>query len=274
MWQAIYTLFAVLVLILAGLHLLFLARFTKLSAALETSILNTPAPVTVMEGIPEIVYAFALRAGVSPDKLARSVSLEQSAEIKLSRGSAWQPIAANQSISTMQAGFVWEARQTIGPITKFRVIDAYVDGVGRLQANLLGSIPVANAVGGELNRGELMRYLAELPWAPDALLGNTALRWKIIDTGEVEVSILHEDGPVSVRLIFNNAGDIVEMRAKDRPAREADNTLVMRDWRGFFSDYGMIGGRRIPLRGEVGYLYDGEYDAYWRGRITKYKTNQ
>ncbi|MCF6314910.1 MAG: hypothetical protein L3J30_01180 [Marinosulfonomonas sp.] len=271
MWQAIYIGLAALALALAGLHLTFLAWFWQLTASLESSVQNAPAPKAMAGEIPNIVRAFALRAGVNPDKMARSISLEQSAELKMDRDGAWQPLDARQSISIAQAGFVWEARQTFGPITRIRIIDAYTGGIGQLQARLLGSIPVANSVGEELNRSELMRYLAELAWAPDALLGNPSLRWKMIKTGVVEVSIAHADGPVSVRLIFDDAGDIVEMQAKDRPVREADGALVWRDWRGYFSDYGQMGGRRIPRKGEVGYLYDdGTYDAYWRGRITEY----
>lgn len=270
MWQAIYIGLAVLVLALAGLHLLSSTRFRQLTASLESAVQNAPAPKAVIREIPDIVRAFALRAGVNPDKMARSISLEQSAEIKMSRDGAWQPLEARQSISIAQAGFVWEARQSLGPITKIRIIDAYTGGVGQLQARLMGSIPVANSVGEELNRSELMRYLAELPWAPDALLGNPSLRWKLIEAGVVEVGILHADGPVLVRLIFDDTGDIVEMQAKERAVREADGALVLRDWRGYFSDYGQMGGRRIPRKGEVGYLYDGTYDPYWRGRITEY----
>jgi len=48
----------------------------------------------------------------------------------------------------------------------------------------LGVIPVARAErSSALMRGELMRYLAELAWAPDAFLFNTTLfnttlRWR------------------------------------------------------------------------------------------------
>ena len=51
----------------------------------------------------------------------------------------------------------------------------------------------------------------------------------------------------------------------------ADGTPARLVWRGWFKDYADIGGRRIPLQGEVGYDYPEGYESYWRGRITGYE---
>ena len=111
--------------------------------------------------------------------------------------------------------------------------------------------------------GEAMRYLAELPWVPDAILENGALIWNQIEAQRVRVSL----GEVAVEFRFDGAGDIVEMTAKDRPVRDPDGESRLRDWRGRFSEYRWIGGRRIPARGEVGYDYPDGYEPYWRGEI-------
>jgi hypothetical protein len=43
---------------------------------------------------------------------------------------------------------------------------------------------------------------------------------------------------------------------------------VTRPWAGRFSDYAVVGGIRIPTRGEVRWeLPDGPF-TYWRGTIT------
>ena len=55
--------------------------------------------------------------------------------------------------------------------------DALRDREARFDVLALGVIPIARAEhSSALMRGELMRYLAELAWAPDAILVNTALR--------------------------------------------------------------------------------------------------
>jgi hypothetical protein len=66
------------------------------------------------------------------------------------------------------------------------ILDCYVDGEGLLEARLYGSLPLTRAAGPETSRGELMRYLAELIWAPHAKRHNPALSWREIDATAVE----------------------------------------------------------------------------------------
>jgi hypothetical protein len=60
-----------------------------------------------------------------------------------------------------------------------RVHDAYVAGEGRLHATLLALITLADLRGTrEMAEGELMRFLAEAPWYPTALLPSQGVRWE------------------------------------------------------------------------------------------------
>lgn len=93
------------------------------------------------------------------------------------------------------------------------ILDCYVDGEGLLEARLCGSLPLTRAAGPETSRGELMRYLAELIWAPHAMRHNPALSWREIDATAVEVSASSAGGPARVRLIFEN-GDIARIEAE------------------------------------------------------------
>jgi hypothetical protein len=202
--------------------------------------------------------------------VAGLVRLEQAAEMEMNPGAGWQGLSARQAIATARTGFVWDAVQRRGPITIFRVIDAHVDGRGILKARLFGSVPVADGSGADFDRGEAMRYLAELPWAPDAILLNREIAWRVLDTGEIEARLAMAPRDAVVRFALDAAGDIAEMNADDRPATGSEGGITLRAWRGQFTDYGMIGGRRIPLRGEVGYFINGRYAPYWRGGITRY----
>ena len=182
----------------------------------------------------------------------------------------WQPLNCEQVISVKTPGFVWYADQPRGAMSIVRVIDAFVEGSGFLQARLFGSIPVARFSGPEADRSELMRYLAELAWAPDAALYNTAIRWRALDDDVVELEADSNGGVARVRLYVNDLGDIVEMRADERGSTE-NGVVVPRPWRGVFSEHREMGGRRIPTAAEVGYVYDDGYKPYWRGRIIEYR---
>jgi len=152
-----------------------------------------------------------------------------------------------------------------------RVVDSYVDGAGRLEARALGALRIGGKSGDAAALGEAQRYLAELPWSPDAILTNRAIAWAETADG-VTARLDTAGGSAEVAFTFDTAGDIVTMRADGRPAKLADGTPALLAWRGGFRDYAEIGGRRIPLQGEVGYAYPGTgYESYFRGRVTSFE---
>ncbi|KPP86710.1 MAG: hypothetical protein HLUCCO07_14360 [Rhodobacteraceae bacterium HLUCCO07] len=254
--------------VLGGLQMWAAWRFRKQAAALAGQVMAGPAPDGMRDDLPDAVAALGLRGTGGQEPAARAVRLTQEAEMALAPGKGWQLIAARQVIGVAAPGFVWEAWQARGPFVTLRVIDSYVEGRGLLAARLLGSVPVARAEGGEMDRGEAMRYLAELPWAPDAVLANRAVQWRVLEDGRIEAWLAMTPRDAVVCFTLDAGGDIVEMNARDRPATGPDGRSVLRDWHGRFHDYDMIGGRRVPLRAEVGYVGDEGFAPYWRGRIT------
>ena len=84
----------------------------------------------------------------------------------------WRPFIAEQVISVHEPGFVWLARMQAAPLLYAHILDCYVGGEGLLEVRLFGSLRLARAAGPQASRGELMRYLAELAWAPHAMLHN------------------------------------------------------------------------------------------------------
>ncbi|WP_306006069.1 DUF6544 family protein [Aquicoccus porphyridii] len=258
---------------LGALHLWAARRFRREAAALVGRVVAGPAPDGIRDDLPQAVAALGLRGTGGNPPLAPALHLTQAAEMTLAPGKGWQPITARQVIGVATPGFVWEAWQMRGPLVSLRVIDSYVEGHGLLAARLMGSVPVARVQGGEMDRGEAMRYLAELPWAPDAILANRAVLWRVLEDGRIEARLAMTPRDAVVCFTLDADGDIVEMNARDRPATGQDGHSTLRDWRGRFHDYGMIGGRRVPLRGEVGYVEGEGFAPYWRGRITGLATD-
>ncbi len=246
------------------------ARFNSVLRGLMSRLASADAPVDVSAALPAPVREFALRGDAAPGDLARRVVFTQLAEVELQRGKRWELLSAEQTVAAGAPGFVWCATQHWGPVPKFRVIDAFTRGAGLLKVALFGLVPVVRAQGPEIDRSEAMRYLAELPWAPDAILGNPALRWRMLGDW-AEVAMGPEDAPIAVRFRFDAQGDIVEMMAEGRPARDPAGNLTRLDWQAFFRDYRMIGPRRIPAEGEVGYVEGGAFKSYFQARILTYE---
>ncbi len=244
-------------------------RFVAEVARQEGVLLDGPVPEARAPGdLPAPVRQFAERGLAGDGSLARAVRITQEAELK--RGDGWQSSRAGQHIAVTEPGFVWLAEAPGWPVPAARVVDRFVRGEGLLEVRLLGSIPVARFEGPDADVGEAMRYLAELPWVPDAILANRAISWSEVDAQTVEAAMMVAARRVAVRFVFDEAGDVVEMNATGRPDVAGGET-ILRDWRGIFTDYGQIGGRRIPHRGEVGYVDGGTYAPYFRGRVTSYE---
>jgi hypothetical protein len=137
----------------------------------------------------------------------------------------------------------------------------------------LGFIPIARTPHTiALMRGELMRYLAELAWAPDALLDNRSLRWRENGPDGLTVGAGTGESAVEIALSLDSDGRIATAFAPDRP-RWAIDPILLTPWRGRFWDYRLHGGRWIPFAGEVAWEIDGCANVYWQGRLESWMTN-
>lgn len=243
----------------------FRGRSTELVARLQAA----PQMRKVL-GLPQPVQDFAIRAGAGKTAKLRIATLTQTGELRTVRGGAFGPVGAWQAIALGAPGFVWLARQDWGPFPRLRILDAYVGREGRLEARIMGSVPVARASGPSLSLGEAHRYLAELPFVPDAILGNPEIEWRLTARNIAEARLATPAGAARVSFRFDPAGDIVEIEAKGRPAIDAAGNEARLDWRGYFREYRQIGPRRIPSAAEVGYVYAEGYEAYFRCTVTDY----
>ena len=191
----------------------------------------------------------------------------QTGEMWLKPGGRALPFTAVEDFSVAEVAFSWRARFRFLPLVSLDVVDRYAAGRGRVEARLLGLLPVMRQSGQAASVGEAMRYLAELPWVPHAMLANRQLEWRELDTRSLEVATSAGTAKVSVDLRFDAAGDIVRASSQARPRPEG-KTTVPRPWGGAFSDYEVVGGVRIPTRAEVYWrLREGPF-TYWRGTIT------
>ncbi len=251
----------------ATVHVAAAASFRRRTQALVGRLGHTVARDGEDAPMPALVRRFAKRAGPEPGTHPL-VRLCQCAEMRAGPDDAWRKVMAEQTISVHEPGFVWAANMKLAPLLRVRILDAYVNGQGFLEARLFGSVRLARAAGPQLNKSELMRYLAELAWAPQAILSNPHLRWREIDAGTVEVSADSDGGPARVRLGFRD-GDITRIEADDRP-RMIGRRTVSTPWLGRFFDYRELGGWRIPTRAEVSWIAEGRAFPVWRGAITRY----
>ncbi len=96
-----------------------------------------------------------------------------------------------------------------------------------------------------------------------------ALKWREIDPKTIAVSADSGQGVASVRLQFDDNGDICSMEA-DARGRAVGKEIVPTPWRGEFSDYKRFDRYRIPSRRKVSWMLDEGLFTYWEGEIVDY----
>ena len=217
--------------------------------------------------LPGPVLDLAKRLGVETETSAHRVTLTQAGDMRLDKRTRRSRFHARQTIEVGGTGFEWRA--AFGPFGAISVTDAYCEGEGSLDVRLFGRVRLARMSGPAFAKGEIMRYLAEIAWAPDAILLNHSLVWSVIDSRTLKVAAGSGAGYGSVWIDLDHDGRIGGIFAPDRPF--VDGKIVEeRPWSGQFTDYRRHAGRWLPFSAEVGWCVDGWLENYWRGTLTSW----
>lgn len=179
----------------------------------------------------------------------------------------WSPFTAEQRVFTRRPGFLWDARVRMMKVLRAHVHDAYVKGDGLLHGSLFGLFTVAEQSGEAADRGELLRYLAEAPWYPTALLPSQGVEWKAVDARSAEATLRDGETRVSLLFRFDEEHLIESVRAEAR-GRAVGEEIVPTPWEGHWSGYRERNGMQIPTEGEVAWMLPDGAKSYWKGRIT------
>jgi hypothetical protein len=179
----------------------------------------------------------------------------------------WLDFTAREIISVSAMNYQWDARVSIAPLLHIRVLDSYQSGHACGRVRLLSVITLTEDSGGaELELGSLLRFIAESPWYPTALLPSASLEWRRIDDSRALAVVASRGLRAELEFRFNAAGDIQGVYARSRP-RRVERKYEMTPWEGHFSDYSEHDGLRIPFSGEVGWYINGSWRCVWRGHI-------
>ncbi len=220
-------------------------------------------------GLPAPVQRYFRAALTEGQPMVTDVTVAHTGTFNMDTASAqWKPFSSTQRVITQRPGFDWEARVVMLPGLSARVHDAYIGGEGILHASMFGLVSVADLRGTpDAAHGELLRWFAEAAWYPTALLPSQGVRWAAVDDRSATATM--QDGDTSVTLLFrfNAEGLIDSARAEARGAL-IDGVSVPTPWQCSFSSYALRDGMRVPIAGEVAWLFPAGPHSYWRGQIT------
>lgn len=250
--------------VLLSLIALLRARFLAEISALERAVAAAPPSSASAVNLPPAIRALALRHGARGAGGHPAV-FSQVGFMWSEPGGRAMPFRAWQTSAATDSAFVWRARfQPFGAIV---AADYLTPAAAGLRVRVLGAIAIVNAVQTqEVRRGQLLRYLAELPWVPDSFLHNRAIDWRVEGPERLVAGIGTGADRIAVTFMLGADGRIAGAECPARPRLEGRGSRE-RPWGGRFWDYREIEGRMIPTRAEVYWVIDGQRFVYWAGRI-------
>jgi hypothetical protein len=225
-----------------------------------------------LEGLPEPVqryFKYALKDGQEHIKFVR---LKQVGEFRMKENQSWMPIKAEQYFITEDPAFIWRVKFTMAPFIWIEGRDMYHQGKGNMLIKLLSTITVADAAGSEMDISSLIRFLAEAPWFPTALLPSDYIEWKEIDSNSARAVIKDNGYTASGIFTFNEKGEIIKFVTNDR-YMEADGKYFKEQWGGHYRNYQEIEGMKIPTEGEVEWNLSDRDLQYAKLKITDIQYN-
>jgi hypothetical protein len=238
-------------------------RFAKHLDAIDAELRKPATMATDRSDLPAEVLALAARLGARVGGQPDFAVFEQSGQMWQQPGEDPMNFCARQTVRVDAPGFLWRA---VTDLPKSIIVaDYFIGGIGGLEVRLLGIFPFAHMVGGtSVNQGEVLRYLAELPLNPDAILANRALDWTVVDPKSIKVATGLGASRGVVTFVLDDDGLIVIASAPSR-IYLSENGPIARPWHGRFWDYRRAEGRLIPMQAEVAWSLDAGEFVYWRG---------
>jgi hypothetical protein len=218
--------------------------------------------------LPPEVMRLAERQGATGETCS-AAHFSQTGEMWNAPGGRPLRFRARQVVAGHACRFVWRA--DFEPLSLLTAVDFLVGPAAGLLVRLLGVVPVVQiADTADVRRGQMQRYLAELPWAPDAILTNHDLSWSVPSPGRLVASAGQGEDRVGITFDLGDDGLVATAHAEARPKAEGNQVRYL-PWGGRFWDYQLIGGRKIPMQAEVWWVIDGRPFIYWRGHLQSWK---
>jgi Family of unknown function (DUF6920) len=176
----------------------------------------------------------------------------------------WKPFTAVQDFYPNAPGFVWNARIQMAPGIGVFVRDAFSDGQGSMHGSILAVKTVVESGGTpQMAEAALMRYLAEAPWFPTALLPSQGVRWTRLSDSAARATLTAGKTTASLDFRFGGDGLLLGCEA----LRENDKLHAKFPWGARSFHWIQRDGMKVPSEAEVFWTLPTGSFAYWRGEI-------
>jgi hypothetical protein len=131
------------------------------------------------------------------------------------------------------------------------VLHVFVGPAATMRVKLCSVVPIVDAAGPEMDRGETVTLFNDLCVLAPAALVDAPVVWQALDDTHARGTFTNGAHIVSANLTFDGAGDLVDFVSDDRLQASRDgSSFTARRWSTPVGDYRTVDARRVATRGE------------------------
>jgi hypothetical protein len=198
--------------------------------------------------LPEPAQRYLNYTGVVGQPWINTVRIKYTGIFRLAADKPWMPIKAEQFYTTNPPGFYWKARFKMFGLWIVSGSDTYKAGHGHMFGKVAGLYTIFDARGEEVDQGTMLRYLNEMTWFPIALLSDY-VTWQAVDNQSFDVTFTDCGKSVTARFFIAETGRLTKFVT--RRYREDKGSYTLDTWTTPMTEYGMLAGLNLPIRGQA-----------------------
>lgn len=202
--------------------------------------------------LPDALAGYLRRAGVVGQPRPGSAYVTFHGRIRSGADQPWMTFTSRQ-VSTFGTHptrtFLMHATKAGLPVT---VLHVYEQGRATMQGKVLSILPVLDASGPEMDRGETVTVFNDMVLLAPAALLDAAVVWTSVSPHEVDGSFTIGSQVVTATLRFSRDDELVDFVSEDRlRASEDGKSFTRQTWSTPIESHQQIGQRRLPFEAQA-----------------------
>lgn len=235
----------------------------------------TTMPLLVEKDIsflPDPVQKYLRYIGAIGKPKVQNVHAVFSGKMKLTDNGKWMDISAQQyNFYDQPTRLFYISSRMFG--IPFDGLHLYSGNTATMKIKLASLIPVVNAYGPIMTKGETVTLFNDMCVLAPATLIDKNIRWETIDLLTVKATFTNQEYTISAVLYFNEKGELINFVSDDRYQALSGNKFENFRWSTPVKDYKEINGQKLASYGEaVWHMPKGEF-VYAQFNITKIEYN-
>jgi hypothetical protein len=222
-------------------------------ASLSRSVPDVSAVVTEADlaRLPAPVAEYVRRSGAVGQPRVSSFRASFHGRIRSDEDGPWMTFRGEQASTyghELSRVFAMDAAMYGLPVD---VLHVFIGTAATMRVKLCSVVPIVNAAGPEMDRGETVTLFNDLCVLAPAALVDAPVAWQALDDTHARGTFTRGAHTVSANLTFDGEGDLIDFVSDDRLQTSRDgSTFTTRRWSTPVGDYRTIDGRRVATRGE------------------------